>query len=204
MDGGLKRATYVENTNIGYARVSTNGQEKNGYGIDVQITRLTEAGCKCIYRDTASGGKRERTELTKMLDKLHPGDVVTVVKLDRLARSLRDLLDIIERIAKAGAGFRSLTEAIDTTTPAGTMIMHVIGAMAEFERSLIRERTRAGLAEAHKAGRKLGRGFKLSDEDRRQIVYLVREGKMSAADCARTYHIHESNISRLLAATPKE
>ena len=79
------------------------------------------------------------------------------------------------------------------------MIMHVIGAMAEFERSLIRERTRAGLAEARKAGRKLGRRFKLSEADRQQIVYLVHEGKMTAADCARTYHIHESNVSRLLA-----
>ena len=118
-----------------------------------------------------------------------------VVKLDRLSRSLRDLLNIIERIDKCGAGFRSLTESIDTATSAGVMIMHVIGAIAELERSLIRERTRAGLAEARKAGRR----FKLSEEDRKQIVYLVREGKMTAADCARTYHIHESNVSRLLA-----
>lgn len=187
---------------IGDARVSTNGQAENGYGLDVQTSRLSEAGCKRVYQDTASGGKADRIELRKMLDMLHAGDVVVVVKLDRLARSLRDLLDIIEKIAKAGAGFRSLTEAIDTTTPAGTMIMHVIGAMAEFERSLIRERTRAGLAEARKAGRKLGRRFKLSGEDRKQIVYLVREGKMSLADCARTYHIHESNISRLMNRCP--
>ena len=101
----------MENTNIGYARVSTNGQEKNGYGLDAQIARLEEAGCKSIYRDTASGGKSDRPDLTKMLDRLHPGDVVVVVKLDRLARSLRDLLDIIERIDKCGAGFRSLTES---------------------------------------------------------------------------------------------
>jgi DNA invertase Pin-like site-specific DNA recombinase len=129
--------------------------------------------------------------------------VVVVGKLDRLARSLRDLLKIIERIDQCGAGFRSLAESIDTTTSPGVIIMmivHVIGAMAEFERSLIHERTKAGLAEARKAGRKLGRRFKLTEADRQQIVYLVREGKMTAADCARTYRIHESNISRLLAA----
>lgn len=183
---------------IGYARVSTTKQERDGYGLDAQKARLKEAGCARIYHDAASGAKADRYELTRMLDRLHAGDVVVVVKLDRLARSLRDLLNIIERVDNCGAGFRSLTESIDTTTSAGVMIMHVIGAMAEFERSLIRERTKAGLAEALKAGRKLGRKFKLSDEDRQQIVYLVREGKMSAADCARTYHIHASNISRLL------
>jgi DNA invertase Pin-like site-specific DNA recombinase len=121
-----------------------------------------------------------------------------VVKLDRLARSLLDLLTIIERIGKCGAGFRSLTDNIDTTTPAGVMIMHVIGAIAQFERELIKERTRTGIDAARRAGRKLGRRFKLSEEDRKQIVHLVREGKMTLADCARTYHIHRSNIGRLL------
>jgi DNA invertase Pin-like site-specific DNA recombinase len=126
--------------------------------------------------------------------------VVVVVKLDRLSRSLADLLNIVERIGKAGAGFRSLGENLDTTSSAGRAMMQMVGVFAEFERSIIRERTKAGLAEARKAGRKLGRRFKLSEADRQQIVYLVREGKMTAADCARTYHIHESNISRLLAA----
>jgi DNA invertase Pin-like site-specific DNA recombinase len=129
----------------------------------------------------------------------HTSDVVVMVKLDRLSRSLADLLNIVERIGKAGAGFRSLGENLDTTSSAGRAMMQMVGVFAEFERSIIRERTKAGLAEARKAGRKLGRRFKLSGEDRRQIVYLVREGKMTAADCARTYRIHESNISRLLA-----
>jgi DNA invertase Pin-like site-specific DNA recombinase len=186
--------------NIGYARVSTNGQEKNGYGLDAQIARLKEVGCKRIYQDTASGGKSDRAGLTQMLDKLHPGDVVVVVKLDRLSRSLADLLNIVERIGKAGAGFRSLGENLDTTSSAGRAMMQMVGVFAEFERSIIRERTKAGLAEARKAGRKLGRHFKLSEADRQQILYLVREGKMTAADCALTYRIHESNISRLLAA----
>jgi DNA invertase Pin-like site-specific DNA recombinase len=189
----------IEFTNIGYARVSTNGQEKNGYGLDAQISRLKEAGCRRIYQDTASGGKSDRAGLTQMLDKLHAGDVVVVVKLDRLSRSLADLLNIVERIGKAGAGFRSLGENLDTTSSAGRAMMQMVGVFAEFERSIIRERTKAGLAEARKAGRKLGRRFKLSEADRQQIVYLMREGKMTAADCARTYRIHESNISRLLA-----
>ena len=188
----------IEYTNIGYARVSTNGQEKNGYGLDAQISRLKEAGCKRIYQDTASGGKSDRAGLTQMLDKLHAGDVVVVVKLDRLSRSLADLLNIVERIGKAGAGFRSLGENLDTTSSAGRAMMQIVGVFAEFERSIISERTKAGLAEALKAGRKLGRRFKLSEADRQQIVYLVREGKMTAADCARTYHIHESNVSQLL------
>jgi DNA invertase Pin-like site-specific DNA recombinase len=123
-----------------------------------------------------------------------------VVKLDRLAHSLRDLLNIVERIGKAGAGLRSLGETLDTTSPAGRAMMQMVGVFAEFERSIIRERTKAGLAEARKAGRKLGRRFKLSEADRQQIIYLVREGKMTAADCAWTYWIHESNISRLLIA----
>jgi DNA invertase Pin-like site-specific DNA recombinase len=117
---------HVENidyTSIGYARVSTNGQEKNGYGLDAQITRLKEAGCKRIYQDTASGGKSDRAGLTQMLDKLHVGDVVVVVKLDRLSRSLADLLNIVKRIGKAGAGFRSLGENLDTTSSAGRAMM---------------------------------------------------------------------------------
>ena len=107
----------------------------------------------------------------------------------RNQRSLADLLNIVERIGKAGAGFRSLGENLDTTSPAGRTMMQMVGVFAEFERSIIRERTKAGLAEARKAGRKLGRRFKLSEEDRKQIVYLVREGKMTAADCARTYRM---------------
>jgi DNA invertase Pin-like site-specific DNA recombinase len=183
---------------VGYARVSTNGQERSGYSLDEQKAQLKAAGCIRTYTDTASGVRTNRPGLIKLIDRLHRGDTLVVVKLDRLARSLLDLLTIIERIGKCGAGFRSLTENIDTTTPAGVMIMHVIGAIAQFERELIKERTRVGIAAAKRAGRKLGRRFKLSEEDRTQIVHLVREGKMTPADCARTYHLHQSNISRLL------
>jgi DNA invertase Pin-like site-specific DNA recombinase len=193
--------------NIGYARVSTNGQEKNGYSLEDQKAKLREAGCnpKDIYTDTASGGKADRPELMRMLDRLHPGDVVIVYKLDRLARSLIDLLKIIDQIGKVNAHFRSLTESfIDTTTPAGTLITQIFGAMAQFERSLIHERTQAGINAARRAGRKLGPRYKLSDADRKHIFYLVREGKMTMSDCARTYHINQSNISRLVATELKK
>jgi DNA invertase Pin-like site-specific DNA recombinase len=183
---------------VGYCRVSTNGQERNGYSLDDQRARLKEAGCQHVYQDTASGAKANRPGLLKMLDRLHPGDVVVVMKLDRLSRSLVDLLNMVERIGKAGARFRSLGENLDTTTPAGLAMMQMIGVFAEFERGMIRERTRIGLDAAKRAGRKLGPHFKLSEADRCQIVHMVREGKMTAADCARTYHIDQSNISRML------
>ena len=161
---------------------------------------LLAAGCKPgdIYSDTASGAKADRVQLTKMLDRLHRGDTVTVVKLDRLARSLHDLVVMVERIGKLGAGIKSLTEPFDTSNPFGRAAMGMIAVFAEFERELIRERTRVGIEAAKRAGRKLGPHFKLCEADRKQIVHLIREGKMTAADCARTYGLHPANISRLL------
>jgi DNA invertase Pin-like site-specific DNA recombinase len=184
---------------IGYCRVSTNGQERNGYSLDDQKARLTAAGCQRIYTDTASGAKANRPELLKMLDRLHAGDAIVVVKLDRLARSLHDLVNLADRISRIGAGLKSLTEPFDTTSAFGRAAMGMIAVFAEFERAMIMERTRAGLEAAKRAGRKLGPHFKLSDKDRQHIVHMVHEGKMTAADCARTYRIHESSVSRLLA-----
>src|SRR6267378_4698504 len=128
---------------IGYARVSTNEQDTSA-----QAAALKAAGCERIYRENASGGRWDRPELNRLLDQLRKGDVLVVWKLDRLSRSLRDVLTIMERLSDGGAGFRSLTEAIDTTTPAGRMMMQMVGAFAEFERAMIRERTQAGLAVA--------------------------------------------------------
>jgi DNA invertase Pin-like site-specific DNA recombinase len=188
---------------IGYVRVSTDGQERYGYSRAEQEAKLKAAGCTRIYADTASGATTNRKELTRMLDRLHKGDTLVVVKLDRLARSLHDLLLLVERIGKVGAGFKSLTESFDTTTASGRLMMQLIAMFAEFEREMIRERTRTGIEAAKRAGRKLGPRFKLSDDARRQIVHLIQEGKMTRADCARTYGIHRSNISRLLATMPK-
>ena len=126
---------------IGYARVSTNDQETAA-----QVAALKAAGCERIFREKASGGRWDRPELHRLLDHLRRGDVLVVWKLDRLSRSLRDVLTIMERLGEGKAGFRSLTEAIDTTTPAGRMMMQMVGAFAEFERAMLRERTKAGQA----------------------------------------------------------
>ena len=107
------------------------------------VASLEAAGCECIFREKASGGRWDRHEFRRLLDQLRAGDAVIVWKLDRLSRSLRDLLTIMEQLGEAGAGFRSLTEAIDTTTPAGRMMMQMVGAFAEFERAMLRERTQA-------------------------------------------------------------
>ena len=133
-----------------------------------------------------------------MLDQLREGDVVIVWKLDRLSRSLKDLLSIIEKIDTAGAGFRSLTESIDTTTPAGRMMMQMVGVFAEFEREMIRERTHAGLERARKKGRHPGRKPKLSDDQRREIRDMVHSGKYTEADAARLFGVHRSTIGRIL------
>src|ERR1700732_257839 len=114
--------------------------------------RVKSAGCEKIFREKASGGRWDRPELLRLLDQLRAGDVLIVSRLDRLSRSLRDLLMIMERIKDADAGFRSLSEAIDTTTAPGRMMMQMVGAFAEFERAILRERTKAGLDAARKQG----------------------------------------------------
>ena len=124
---------------LGYARVSTNEQDTAA-----QVAALKSAGCEKIFRDKASGGRWDRPELHRLLDKLRKGDVLVVWRLDRLSRSLLDVLMTMERIQEAKAGFRSLTEAIDTTTAPGRMMMQMVGAFAEFERAILRERTKAG------------------------------------------------------------
>ncbi|HEY2017099.1 MAG TPA: recombinase family protein, partial [Bryobacteraceae bacterium] len=127
----------------GYARVSPDDQETA-----TQVAALKAAGCERIYREKASGGGWDRPELHRLLDRLRKADVLVVWRLDRLSRSLRDVLTIMERPTQAKAGFRSLTEAIDTTTPAGRIMMRMVGAFAEFEKAMLRERTKAGLDSA--------------------------------------------------------
>jgi len=134
-----------------------------------------------------------------MLDQLREGDTVMVWKLDRLSRSLKDVLHIMERIAESGAGFRSVTENIDTTTPAGRMMMQMVGSFAEFERAMIRERTSAGLAVARAEGRIGGRRKKLDTVKRREIAESVITGRKSAADMARLYNVSQPTVSRIVA-----
>jgi DNA invertase Pin-like site-specific DNA recombinase len=184
---------------IGYARVSTNEQDTTA-----QSSALKTAGCERIFREKATGGRWNRPELQRLLDHLRKGDVLVVWKLDRLSRSLRDVLTIMERIQEAKAGFRSLTEAIDTTTPAGRMMMQMIGSFAEFERAMLRERTRAGLESARHEGRIGGRRPKLLPQQRTEVVKMVTQGKKTAADAARLFNVHPATISRLLARTSGE
>ena len=179
---------------IGYARVSTNEQDTT-----TQVAALKAAGCERIFREKASGGRWERPELHKLLEQLRKSDVLVVWKLDRLSRSLRDVLTLMERIQEAKAGFRSLTEAIDTTTPAGRMMMQMVGSFAEFERAMLRERTKAGLESARKQGRIGGRRPKLLPQQQTEIVRMVIKGKQTAADAARLFNVHPATISRLLA-----
>jgi DNA invertase Pin-like site-specific DNA recombinase len=179
---------------IGYARVSTDDQDTSA-----QVKALKAAGCERIYREKAPGGRWDRPELHRLLDQLRKGDVLVVWKLDRLSRSLRDVLTIMERLAEAKAGFRSLTEAIDTTTPAGRMMMQMVGAFAEFERSMLKERTKAGLDAAREEGRVGGRRPKLTPQQQIEIRRMVAKGSKTAADAARLFKVHPATVSRLLA-----
>jgi DNA invertase Pin-like site-specific DNA recombinase len=179
---------------IGYARVSSNEQDTAA-----QVAALKAAACERIYRENASGGRWDRPELHRLLDQLRKGDVLVVWKLDRLSRSLRDVLTILERLAEARAGFRSLAEAIDTTTPAGHMMMQMVGSFAEFERAMLRERTRIGLETARREGRIGGRPPKLTPQQQAEIMWMVSRGRKTAADAARLFGVHPATISRLLA-----
>src|ERR1700730_14066165 len=179
---------------IGYARVSTDDQDTA-----VQVAALKTAGCERIYREKASGGRWDRPELHCLLEQLRKGDVLVVWRLDRLSRSLRDVLTIMERIQEAEAGFRSLTEAIDTTTAPGRMMMQMVGAFAEFERAILRERTLAGLDAARKRGRIGGRRPKLRPHQQEEIVGMVSNGTKTAAGAARLFNVHPATVSRLLA-----
>src|SRR5512135_1079387 len=175
-----KRFVQNESMFVGYARAS----KENGQDTATQVAALRAAGVERLYEEHASGGRWDRPELHRALDQLRMGDIFVVWKLDRLSRSLKDLLHLMEQIESAGAGFRSLTEAIDTTSPAGRMMMQMVGAFAEFERAMIRERTSAGLAQARTEGRIGGRRRKIGDKQRAEIAESVLSGRKTAAEMA--------------------
>src|SRR6478735_952543 len=186
--GRLTNTPYL----IGYARVSKEEEQSNA----AQARALKAAGCCRVFEETASGGRWDRPNLHAMIGQLREGDVVVVWKLDRLSRNLKDLLHIMDRIEAVGAGFRSLTEAIDTTTAAGRMMMQMVGSFAEFERAMIRERTTTGLAQARAEGRIGGRRRKLND---RQRAESVMSGRKSAAEMARIFKVSQPTVSRIIA-----
>lgn len=179
---------------IGYARVSTQEQDTQA-----QISALKSAGCELIFQEQASGGRWDRPELQRLLQQLRKDDQVIVWKLDRLSRSLKDLLLTLEKIENTGADFRSITENIDTSTPAGRMMMQIVGSFAEFERAMLRERTKSGLAAARQDGRVGGRRPKLTSQQQKEIVSLVTSGQKTGADAARLFRVHPSTVVRLLA-----
>jgi DNA invertase Pin-like site-specific DNA recombinase len=179
---------------IGYARVSTRDQDLTN-----QEAQLRAAGCGRIFAEKITGTRRARPQLDRMLDHLRAGDVIVVTRLDRLARSILDLLNIVERVREAGAGLRSLAEPwADTTTPAGRMVLTVFAGIAEFERSLIVERTSSGRAAAKARGTKFGRKPKLEPAKLRHIYELVDEGKASRQEIADLFGIDRSTLYRLL------
>jgi DNA invertase Pin-like site-specific DNA recombinase len=180
---------------IGYARVSKGDDQSPA----AQKRALKDAGCDRLFEEAASGGRWDRPQLHRALDQLRSGDVLVVWKLDRLSRSLKDLLHILEKLEASEAGFRSLTESIDTTTPAGRMMMQMVGSFAEFERAMIRERTSAGLAEARAAGRIGGRRRKLTAAQRADVAENVLSGRKPAAEMARLYKVSEATVSRIVA-----
>jgi DNA invertase Pin-like site-specific DNA recombinase len=176
---------------IGYARVSTDDQN-----LELQRSALGEAGCTRIYEEKLSGANRNRPELVRLLDQLRGGDVVVVSRLDRLARSTRDLLEIAEQLKEADAGLRSLSEPwADTTSPAGRMVLTVFAGIAEFERALIYERTGAGRAAARARGVRFGRPPKLTAEQLVVARRLIDEGT-AVREAARILNVHTATLYR--------
>lgn len=177
---------------IGYARVSTNDQDTQ-----LQIDALNAAGCERIYEEKQSGAKTDRPELQQCLKSLREGDLLIVWKLDRLGRSLQHLIDVVTDLENRQIGFQSLTENIDTTSPTGKLIFHIFGSLAEFERGLIRERVKAGLAAAKKKGKKFGRPEALN-EQAKTLAIAMYNGGATKIDIARHFKVTRQTIYTLL------
>ncbi|WP_149359528.1 recombinase family protein [Lolliginicoccus suaedae] len=178
---------------LGYARVSTTDQTTS-----LQQDALNAIGCYRIWTETGSGASTTRPQLAAILDALRPGDTLVVWRLDRLGRSLPHLIQTVEDLNARGVGFKSLTESIDTTTPGGKLIFHIFGALAEFERNLIRERTNAGLAAARSRGRTGGRPPKLTPAKLRQAKRM-RESGATLAEIADVVDVSRTTLYRHLS-----
>lgn len=178
---------------VGYARVSTHDQN-----MDLQTDALTAAGCDRLFIEKASGAQRDRPELKAALDYVRAGDSIVVWRLDRLARSLGQLIETVGNLEQRGIGFRSLTESMDTTTSGGKLIFHIFASLAEFERSIIRERTRAGLDAARARGRTGGRPPALSEQDCAVAKTLLADPNITVRDVARRLNVAPSTLYRHL------
>jgi len=178
---------------IGYARVSTQDQNPA-----LQTDALAAVGCEQVFHEKATGATRERPELIACLRSLRSGDTLVVWKLDRLARSLKDLVEIIDDLQKRSVGFRSLTEAIDTTSPGGRLVFHIFGALAEFEHSLIRERTIAGLVAARARGRRGGRKPAMSKADIRKAAAMLNDPSITKTEVAQHFKVSRVTLNAAL------
>jgi DNA invertase Pin-like site-specific DNA recombinase len=179
-------------TRYGYARVSTDGQS-----LDAQLEQLRKAKCSKIFQEKVSGARSDRVQLVRLLKVLQAGDLVIVTRLDRLARSTRDLLNVLATIAESKAGFRSLNDAwADTTTAHGRLMLTVLGGLAEFERELIRQRTGEGRARAKARGTRFGRKPKLTVHQRNEAI-ARRDAGEPLTEIGRSYNVSHSTISRL-------
>lgn len=174
---------------IGYARVSTDDQN-----LDLQRDALSKSSCTAIYEETASGKSAGRPELDHCLKALRAGDVLVVWRLDRLGRSLPDLVNIVSDLEQRGIGFESLTEKIETNSAAGKLVFHVFAALAEFERNVIRERTQAGLSAARARGRVGGRKPSLNEKQKREIRALLRDPSIAVKDVAKRYGVSRTTV----------
>jgi DNA invertase Pin-like site-specific DNA recombinase len=182
---------------LGYARVST--AEQNA---DLQTDELTAAGCWRVYTDNASGVLDRRPQLDRVLEDLRPGDTLVVWRLDRLGRSLRHLIDTVTALDERQVGFRSLRESIDTTTPGGRLVFHLFGALAQFEREIIRDRTVAGLSAARARGRVGGRPSKLSADQRREARRMYDAQDLTVEQIGKILGVSRTTIYRVLDEAP--
>ena len=186
-------------SDFGYARVSTTEQN-----LDLQQTALTTAGCRMVFTDQGiSGADFARPGLTKLLKRLQPGDRLTVWRLDRLGRSLFELIRLVRELDERGVEFRSLSESIDTSTSGGRLLFHLLASMAEFERSLVSERTKAGMEAARARGSRIGRRPALSADQLREARAEVAANR-TIAEVAGEYHVHPRTLSRLLRRSTGE
>ena len=183
---------------IGYARVST--QDQNA---ELQVDALEKTGCEQIFQEKFTGKLRERPELSLCLRTLRKGDALIVWKLDRLARSLKDLVEIVQDLNDREIGFKSLTEAIDTTSSGGRLVFHIFGALAEFEHSLIRERTIAGLQAARARGRKGGRKPSMSESDIRKAAAMLSDPNITKKEVAEHFSVSRTTLNSSLRRLAK-
>jgi len=187
-------------TTIGYARVSTEGQN-----LDLQLDALTDAGCTKIFRDVISGSRSDRPELEQALDYLRPGDNFVVWRLDRLGRSVKHLIEVVNDLQERGVGLTSLQEDIDTSSPSGKLVFHIFGALSEFERDLLRERTKAGLDAARRRGRVGGRKTVMTPNKlaTARKLYEDPDNAMTMKEIAETVGISRSTLYRHLVPAEK-